>query len=103
MEHGDKIIFLHAVKDGAASQSYGLQVAALAGVPASVIDKAKLKLRQLEDNAYLEKQAETNAQQLDLFSFKEAHPALEKLKDLNPDDLSPKQALALLYLLKDMV
>jgi DNA mismatch repair protein MutS len=103
MEHGDKIIFLHAVKDGAASQSYGLQVAALAGVPTSVIDKAKLKLRQLEDNAYLEKQAETNAQQLDLFSFKEAHPALEKLKDLNPDELSPKQALALLYLLKDMV
>jgi DNA mismatch repair protein MutS len=103
MEHGDKIIFLHAVKDGAASQSYGLQVAALAGVPSSVIDKAKLKLRQLEDNAYLEKQAETNAQQLDLFSFKEAHPALEKLKDLNPDELSPKQALALLYKLKDMI
>jgi DNA mismatch repair protein MutS len=103
MEHGDKIIFLHAVKDGAASQSYGLQVAALAGVPVSVIDKAKLKLRQLEDNAYLEKQAETNAQQLDLFSCKEAHPVLEKLKDLNPDDLSPKQALALLYKLKDMI
>jgi DNA mismatch repair protein MutS len=103
MEHGDKIIFLHAVKDGAASQSYGLQVAALAGVPRSVIDKAKLKLRQLEDNAYLEQQAEAGTQQLDLFSFKETHPALDKLKDLNPDDLSPRQALELLYQLKGMV
>jgi DNA mismatch repair protein MutS len=103
MEHGDKIIFLHAVKEGAASQSYGLQVAALAGVPASVIDKAKLKLRQLEDNAYLESQAETGTQQLDLFSFKEAHPVVDKLKELNPDELSPKQALALLYQLKDMI
>jgi DNA mismatch repair protein MutS len=103
MEHGDSIIFLHAVKDGAASQSYGLQVAALAGVPAVVIDKAKLKLRQLEDHAYLEQQAESGDKQLDLFSFKETHPALDKLKDLNPDDLSPKQALAVLYLLKDMI
>ena len=103
MEHGDKIIFLHAVKDGAANQSYGLQVAALAGVPRSVIDKAKLKLRQLEDNAYLEQQAEEGSQQLDLFSSKDIHPAVDKLKDLNPDELSPKQALALLYQLKDMV
>jgi DNA mismatch repair protein MutS len=103
MEHGDKIIFLHAVKDGAASQSYGLQVAALAGVPASVIDKAKLKLRQLEDHAYLEKQAESNGQQLDLFSFKEDNPILERLKEVNPDELSPKQALVLLYKLKDMI
>jgi DNA mismatch repair protein MutS len=103
MEHGDKIIFLHAVKEGAASQSYGLQVAALAGVPSSVIDKAKLKLRQLEDNAYLEQQAEIGTQQLDLFSFKEAHPVLDKLKDLNPDEISPKQALELLYQFKDMI
>ncbi|MDD1610968.1 MAG: DNA mismatch repair protein MutS [Methylococcaceae bacterium] len=103
MEHGDKIIFLHAVKDGAANQSYGLQVAALAGVPSSVIDKAKLKLRQLEDNAYLEQQAETGTQQLDLFSVKDIHPVVDKLKDLNPDDLSPRQALELLYQLKDMV
>ena len=103
MEHGDKIIFLHAVKDGAASQSYGLQVAALAGVPRSVIEKAKLKLRQLEDNAYLEQQAEAGTQQLDLFSVKDVHPAVDKLKDLNPDELSPRQALELLYQLKNMV
>jgi DNA mismatch repair protein MutS len=68
-----------------------------------VIDKAKLKLRQLEDNAYLEKQAESNGQQLDLFSFKEDNPILERLKEVNPDELSPKQALVLLYKLKDMI
>jgi DNA mismatch repair protein MutS len=50
MEHGDKIIFLHAVKEGAASQSYGLQVACLAGIPSSVIEQAQHKLRHLEDN-----------------------------------------------------
>jgi len=103
MEHGDKIIFLHAVKDGPASQSYGLQVASLAGVPRSVIDKAKAKLRHLEDNAYLEQQAETGVNQLDLFSSKECHPAVVLLEDMNPDEISPRQALELLYRLKGMV
>jgi len=103
MEHGDKIIFLHAVKDGPANQSYGLQVAALAGVPRSVIDNAKVKLRHLEDKAYIEQQAETGAKQLDLFSSKESHPAVELLDDTNPDELSPKEALALLYRLKELV
>ncbi|MDF1584713.1 MAG: DNA mismatch repair protein MutS, partial [Methyloprofundus sp.] len=56
MEYGDKIVFLHAVKEGAASQSYGLQVAALAGVPKTVIEQAKLKLRHLETSAYKEQQ-----------------------------------------------
>ena len=50
-----------------------------------------------------EQQAEADTQQLDLFSFKETHPALDKLKDLSPDDLSPRQALELLYQLKGMV
>ena len=103
MEHGDKIIFLHAVKDGPASQSYGLQVAALAGVPRSVIDQAKAKLQQLENNAYLDQQAETGVKQLDLFASKECHPAVSLLDDCNPDELSPKQALALVYRLKGMV
>ena len=103
MEHGDKIIFLHAVKDGPASQSYGLQVAALAGVPRSVIDQAKAKLQQLENNAYLDQQAETGVKQLDLFASKECHPAMSLLDDCNPDELSPKQALAWVYRLKGMV
>ncbi|SJM94443.1 DNA mismatch repair protein MutS [Crenothrix polyspora] len=101
MEHGDKIIFLHAVKDGPASQSYGLQVAALAGVPHCVIDNAKTKLRHLEDTVTLEKQADANGyNQLDLFLSHAEHPALSLLDDIKPDDLSPKQALELLYKLK---
>ena len=103
MEHGDKIIFLHAVKDGPANQSYGLQVASLAGVPRSVIDKAKTKLRHLEDHAYNEQQTATGVNQLDLFSSKECHPVVTLLADIKPDDLSPRQALELLYRLKGLV
>ena len=103
MEHGDKIIFLHAVKDGPANQSYGLQVAALAGVPRSVIEKAKTKLRHLEDHAYKEQQSASDVKQLDLFSSSEDHPAVTLLEETLPDDLSPKQALDLLYKLKALV
>ncbi len=103
IEHGDKIIFLHTVKEGPASQSYGLQVAALAGVPRSVIDKAKTKLRHLEDHAYTEQQSATGVNQLDLFSAKECHPVVTFLEDVKPDDLSPRQALELVYKLKGLV
>ncbi len=103
MEHGDKIIFLHAVKEGPASQSYGLQVASLAGVPRQVIDKAKTKLRHLEDHAYNEQRTATGVNQLDLFSSNECHPAVTLLEDIKPDELSPKQALELLYKLKGLV
>lgn len=103
MEHGDKIVFLHAVKEGPASQSYGLQVASLAGVPGSVIDNAKSKLQQLEDSAYIEQQHESGTNQLDLFSSKECHPAVCLLEELAPDDLSPRQALDMLYRLKEYV
>jgi DNA mismatch repair protein MutS len=103
MEHKDKIIFLHAVKDGPANQSYGLQVAALAGVPRTVIDKAKTKLRHLEDKAYSEQQAVSGTNQLDLFASKECHPAVTLLEDINPDELSPKQALEMVYRLKGLI
>ena len=103
MEHGDRIVFLHAVKEGPANQSYGLQVAALAGVPRSVIDKAKAKLQHLENNAYIEQQAEAGVNQLDLFSSKECHPAVTLIADMNPDEVSPRQALEWLYRLKALV
>ena len=103
MEHGDKIIFLHAIKEGPASQSYGLQVASLAGVPSSVIDNAKNKLQQLEDSAYIERQNESGTNQLDLFSTKECHPAVCQLEEINPDNLSPRQALDMIYRLKEFV
>ena len=103
MEHGDKIIFLHSVKDGPANQSYGLQVASLAGVPKSVITHAKNKLQQLEDNAYLDQQSESGNNQMDLFSSKEYHPVVCLVEEMNPDNLSPRQALDLLYRLKELV
>ena len=103
MEHGDKIIFLHSVKNGPANQSYGLQVASLAGVPRSVIDKAKIKLRHLENKAYLEQRAESGSNQLDLFANQDSHPAISVLEEINPDELSPKQAMELVYQLKGLL
>ncbi|BCG62825.1 MAG: DNA mismatch repair protein MutS [Methyloprofundus sp.] len=103
MEHGDKIVFLHAVKEGAASQSYGLQVASLAGIPQQVIEQAKLKLTHLEDSAYKEQQTESGSTQLDLFAMNTEHPAVELIENLVPDNLSPRQALDFLYTLKKAV
>jgi DNA mismatch repair protein MutS len=102
-EHGEKIVFLHAVKNGAASQGYGLQVASLAGVPRSVIENAKNKLQELEDSAYTKQQHESGVNQLDLFSSKESHPVVCLLDDLDVDDLSPRQAQDILYKLKNLV
>lgn len=103
MEHGDKIVFLHAVKDGPASQSYGLQVAALAGVPQSVIANAKHKLALLENTAYIEQQSHQEINQFDLFTSQECHPAVVLLEEIDPDHLSPRQALDTLYRMKKML
>jgi len=91
------------VNEGAASQSYGLQVAALAGVPNDVIKTAKKQLHKLEQNS-----AAQNPQG-DLFDKKpempepEEHPVLQSLRDIQPDELSPKEALEKLYQLKKLV
>ncbi|MGR9100545.1 MAG: DNA mismatch repair protein MutS, partial [Gammaproteobacteria bacterium] len=103
IEHGEKIVFMHAVKDGPANQSYGLQVASLAGLPAEVIDRARVKLRHLEENAYIEQQTESGSTQLDIFSTKEDHPAVRFLEQVDPDEITPRQALEMLYTLKDML
>lgn len=103
IEHGDKIVFLHQLKAGPANQSYGLQVAQLAGVPSDVIVAAKAKLMELESNRLRPSQQE-NSVQTDLFSHivESAQPSeVERyLSQLNPDELSPKQALEQLYLLQ---
>ena len=100
VEHGDSIVFLHSLKEGPANQSYGLQVAALAGVPSSVIAMAKTRLRALEEKAVREQHGEADMHQLDLFTAPEPHPVIELLEQTIPDDLSPRQALDLLYRLK---
>ncbi len=103
VEHQHSIVFLHSVNEGAASQSYGLQVAALAGVPQSVIRSAKKQLVKLEQNS-----AAQNPQG-DLFAAvpdipeQEEHPLVAALRDLQPDDLSPKAALEKIYQLKKLV
>lgn len=100
-EHGDKIIFLHAVQMGPANQSYGIQVAQLAGVPRSVIQSAKEKLQTLEQQAYQHSPVKTKPRQHDLFAIQDTqHPIVERLKHINPDQLTPKEALEVLYELK---
>jgi DNA mismatch repair protein MutS len=100
IEHKDKIVFLHALEEGPASQSYGIQVAQLAGVPAAVVRAAKKHLAKLEE------EAASRSPQGDLFAAnaKETempeHPALEALRETDPDSLSPKEALEILYRLK---
>jgi DNA mismatch repair protein MutS len=94
-EHGDKIIFLHKVQQGAANQSYGIQVAQLAGVPRAVIAGAKLKLKELEQVAY---HHSTPAKPAEMTT--PTHPVVEKLQLLDIDQLTPKQALDVLYELK---
>ncbi|PWF47755.1 DNA mismatch repair protein MutS [Massilia glaciei] len=115
VEHKDSIVFLHAVQAGPASQSYGLQVAQLAGVPQGVIKAARKHLARLES------QALATTPQLDLFAppcapdeddagpadndgaaAPDAHAArlLAALADIDPDALSPREALEQLYHLK---
>ena len=105
-EHAGGVVFLHAVREGPASQSYGLQVAQLAGVPQAVIRAARKHLADLEDQA-----ARVVKPQLDLFaaSAKPAmaepdvapeHPLIEKLRAIKPDELTPRAALDALYELR---
>jgi DNA mismatch repair protein MutS len=115
VEHKDRIVFLHAVQEGPASQSYGLQVAQLAGVPTTVIRAARRHL------ALLEAQSTRSEGQFDLFSMEsmvsapesdspassvmidETQPndmLLNALAEIDPDQLSPRDALDALYRLK---
>jgi DNA mismatch repair protein MutS len=106
VEHGDKIVFLHAVKDGPANQSYGLQVAQLAGVPKGVIAQAKKKLVSLEKHS---QQAPQQGQTLPLMFGTPPGPkdeVAEKVKialqAIDPDELTPRQALDALYQLRKL-
>ena len=106
IEHGDKIIFLHSVKDGAANQSYGLQVAQLAGVPKIVIAQARKKLQRLEEDS---RNNPTEGQTMSLaLSFPtEVDEVAKQIKQamtaIDPDELTPRQALDELYTLKKIL
>lgn len=103
-ETKDGVIFLHKVKDGNASKSYGINVALLAGMPKPLIKRAKEILANLEEQNKIEAASPT------LFDFNEVSEeiatepeVIKKLKTINPDDLSPKEALMVLYELKKEV
>lgn len=97
VEHDDNIVFLHTVKAGAANKSYGLQVAALAGLPSSALKNAKAYLKQLEHES-------GDLAPIQFSLFQEPEPSKSKLKEqleaINPDEVTAKQALDLLYKLK---
>ena len=103
VEHGNNIVFMHKVEEGAAHMSYGIQVAQLAGIPKNVVAIAKRKLAQLENN-----QIAQNSHQPDMFAANTepeplpAHPLIDAMDAIQPDDLTPKMALELLYQLKTL-
>jgi DNA mismatch repair protein MutS len=115
VEHESGIVFMHSVKPGPANQSYGLQVAQLAGIPAAVIDSARDKLAQLEAESLatestsqavasatlnsVQKTSGSAPYQSELF-VEEPHPVIEMLERINPDEITAKEALELLYALK---
>lgn len=104
LEHGDTIAFMHSVQDGAASKSYGLAVAALAGVPKEVIKRARQKLRELESISPNAAATQVDGTQMSLLSVpEETSPAVEALENLDPDSLTPRQALEWIYRLKSLV
>lgn len=109
-EEGDSIVFLHRVVPGGADRSYGVHVAQLAGMPRPVVERARELLAQLEEDgsdfklrpADNSKKAKNNGPaQLSLFD-PEPHPAVETLKHMAVDELSPLEALTKLYELKRM-
>ena len=102
-EHGDSLVFLHAVKDGPANRSFGLQVAALAGVPKPVIAAARERLLALEARPPDAPMAATRPDAPQQFSlFDATPPALAALRALDPDQMSPRDALEALYRLKSL-
>ncbi|TBR14030.1 MAG: DNA mismatch repair protein MutS [Lysobacter sp.] len=106
VEHGDRLVFMHAVKDGPADRSFGLQVAALAGLPRVVVEQARARLAELERHRPADASAPLTAETLEQPTqfplFPASSAALDALAGIDPDELTPKQALEALYRLKQM-
>ncbi|GAB2521025.1 DNA mismatch repair protein MutS [Lysobacter humi (ex Lee et al. 2017)] len=106
VEHGDRLVFMHAVKDGPADRSFGLQVAALAGLPRSVVQQARARLGELEAQRPADARAPLTPATLDAPQqfglFPATSAALDALAGIEPDELTPRQALEALYRLKSL-
>ena len=108
-ENNDDVIFLHRVVEGAAGRSYGIHVAKLAGVPRTVTDRAAKILEALE-NQHVTDEGKSNVpkrenkrqqkQQLSLFEMPE-DPLLDEIRQLNVDDMTPREAMDELYRLRN--
>jgi DNA mismatch repair protein MutS len=104
VEHNDRIVFMHSVEEGPANQSYGIQVAALAGIPNAVVRAARKQLREFEQRAAVDPlQPDLFAQGDPEPAEPEPHPALDQLAGIDPDSLTPRQALDALYALKSLL
>ena len=104
VEHKDTVVFLHAVEEGPASQSYGLQVAALAGVPKPVIRQAQQYLQLLEESEPRARQPGRSVRSGERRGRRNPRcdSLREELQKINPDELTPREALELLYRLKKL-
>ena len=102
-EHEDHVVFMHHIQEGPANRSFGLEVAKLAGVPTGVLLHARQKLGELESQQMAESAPVTGGQ-AELFSTPTAkNPALDVLSDIDPDQMTPKEALDALYTLKTLL
>lgn len=107
IEHDDHVIFLHQISAGPANQSYGLQVARLAGVPPVVIQSAQRRLKKLEDQVVFA--SKTNQQQYDLFpprttnSDPVGNTIVQEIESIEPDSTTPREALKILYRLRSIL
>ena len=106
VEHGDTLVFLHSVKDGPANQSYGLQVAALAGIPRSVTAQARRYLTELERERDALRTRSSPQSELPLelapLPVPKESAALEALRDLDPNAMTPREALDWLFRLQQL-
>ena len=105
IEYGDELVFMHAVKDGPANRSFGLHVAAIAGLPKQVIEDARGFLAALENsraNLRVETPAQNASEQLGLFAARPS-PLDDAMRDVDPDTLTPRDALDILYRLKKLL
>jgi DNA mismatch repair protein MutS len=102
-EYEDHVVFMHHIQEGPANRSFGLEVAKLAGVPAGVLLHARQKLGELESQQMVERPPAMGGQE-DLFSAPTVtSPVLDVLSDIDPDQLSPKEALDALYMMKTLL
>ncbi|KDN09405.1 DNA mismatch repair protein MutS [Gilliamella apicola] len=103
IEHDNTVAFIHEVSEGAASKSFGIAVAGLAGVPKTVLKRAKQKLKELEIISKQTANSGVAQSQLSFINAPEPSEVEEALKQIEPDALTPKQALEILYQLKKLV